>query len=174
MTSSRSFVAPELRRALAQYATGVAIVTTIAADGTPVGLTVNSFASVSLEPPLVLWSVALKAASVDAFRACPRYLVHVLAADQIELARRFATRHVDRFAGIRWQSSDAGLPQLEPPGVAWFECGNRAQYEEGDHVILVGRVESFVCSGGAPLVFHDSRYVTEITEQGPRRVDPWR
>jgi flavin reductase (DIM6/NTAB) family NADH-FMN oxidoreductase RutF len=174
MPYPRSSAAQELRRALAQYATGVAIVTTAAADGTPVGLTVNSFASVSLEPPLVLWSLAHKAASVDAFRDCARYLVHVLAADQVDLARRFAARGADRFAGVGWQPTDSGLPQLVPPGVAWFECGNRAQYDEGDHVILVGRVEAFVCIGGTPLVFHDSRYVAEITEQGPRSIDPWR
>jgi flavin reductase (DIM6/NTAB) family NADH-FMN oxidoreductase RutF len=63
---------------------------------------------------------------------------------------------------------------LAPPGVAWFECGNRAQYDEGDHTILVGRVEAYVCTGGAPLVFHDSRYVTELRESGRRGVDPWR
>ncbi|MCE2970231.1 MAG: flavin reductase family protein [Burkholderiales bacterium] len=174
MSSTRSTAAQELRRALAQYATGVAIVTTTAADGSPVGLTVNSFASVSLEPPLVLWSLAHKAASLAAFRDCSHYLVHVLAADQLDLARRFATHGADRFGGIAWETNDRGLPMLTPPGVAWFECGNRAQYDEGDHTILVGRVDAYVCTGGVPLVFHDSRYVTELRESGRRGVDPWR
>lgn len=154
----------EYRRALAQFATGVTIVTTTAPDGTPVGLTVNSFASVSLDPPLVLWSLSQQASSLPAFRACERYLIQVLAADQLELATRFATRQGARFEGVRWRGTDAGLPFVEDCSVAWFECGNRSQHEEGDHVIFVGRVEAFVNVGGAPLIFHDSRYVTQLSE----------
>jgi flavin reductase (DIM6/NTAB) family NADH-FMN oxidoreductase RutF len=154
----------EYRKALAQYATGVTIVTTTASDGTPVGLTVNSFASVSLDPPLVLWSLSHQASSLAAFRTCENYLVHVLAADQLDLASRFADRLATRFDGIVWRFTDGGLPYLLDCSVAWFECGNRAQHEAGDHVILVGRVEAFSLSGGAPLIFHNSRYVTELSE----------
>lgn len=119
----------EYRKALAQYATGVTIVTTTAAGGTPVGLTVNSFASVSLDPPLVLWSLSREASSLAAFRACDSYLVHVLAADQLDLASRFANRVSTRFDGVAWRLTDGGLPFLLDCSVAWFECGNRAQHE---------------------------------------------
>ena len=85
----------DIRKALAQFATGVTVVTTRAADGSPAGLTVNSFSSVSLEPPLILWSLALKAQSLDTFRTCERYLVHVLAVGQLDVASVFATRGAD-------------------------------------------------------------------------------
>jgi flavin reductase (DIM6/NTAB) family NADH-FMN oxidoreductase RutF len=165
----------DFRRALAQFATGITVVTTIAPDGTPVGLTANSFSSVSLEPPLVLWSLSLKSQSLAVFRACQRYLIHVLAADQLDVAQRFATRGADRFGPTAWCPTDDGLPRLEGC-VAWFECGNRSQYEEGDHVIMVGRVEAFQVPGGAPLIFHGSRYVADLTEAPlPKALlTPWR
>src|SRR5512143_1473577 len=112
----------DYRRALAQFATGVTIVTTRAPDGSPVGLTVNSFNSVSLEPPLVLWSLAHKSQSFDAFRACERYLVHILAVDQLDVAKVFATRGADKFGSTQWQPNGTGLPLLDGC-VAWFECG---------------------------------------------------
>ena len=151
------------RRALAQFATGITVVTTCTPEGEPAGITVNSFNSVSLEPPLVLWSLALKARSHATFRHCARYLVNVLAADQLELARRFAARSGDKFAAARWSPTDSSLPRLDGC-VAWFECANRSQYEEGDHVILVGRVESFETARRTPLIFHDGRYVTDLAE----------
>jgi flavin reductase (DIM6/NTAB) family NADH-FMN oxidoreductase RutF len=165
----------DFRRALAQFATGITVVTTVAPDGTPVGLTANSFSSVSMEPPLVLWSLSLKARSLAVFRACQRYLIHVLAADQLDVAQRFATRGADRFGPTAWIPTDEGLPRLEGC-VAWFECGNRSQHEEGDHVIMVGRVEAFQAPGGAPLIFHGSRYVADLTEAPlPKALlTPWR
>lgn len=166
----------EFRKALAQFATGVTIVTTTAADGSPVGLTVNSFTSVSLEPPLVLWCLSLDAACLDAFRNCERYLIHVLAADRLELATRFASKRGDRFGSVAWRATDGGLPFVENCAVAWFECGNRAQHEGGDHVILVGRVEAFSVIGGQSLVFHNGRYITDQSEVPlPRSLlTPWR
>lgn len=151
------------RRALAQFATGITVVTTRAPEGEPAGITVNSFNSVSLDPPLVLWSLALSARSHDTFRHCQRFLVNVLAADQLEHAKRFAARTGNKFESIDWSSTDSGLPRLEGC-VAWFECANRSQYLEGDHVILVGRVESFETARRTPLIFHDGRYVTELHE----------
>ncbi len=151
------------RRALAQFATGITVVTTRTPAGEPAGITVNSFNSVSLDPPLVLWSLALSARSHDAFRHCQRYLVNVLAADQLDLAKRFAARTGDKFEATAWAPTDSGLPRLEGC-VAWFECANRSQYEEGDHVILVGRVESFATARRTPLIFHDGRYVTHLVE----------
>lgn len=160
---ARSDASLELRRALSQFATGVTVVTTCAADGSPVGLTVNSFTSVSLEPPLVLWCLGKGAASFDAFRLAGHHLVNVLAADQLEVARHFATRGVDRFVGVRWSATDTGLPRLDG-AIAWFEIAIRSRHEEGDHLIHVGRIESFEVVRGKPLIFHDSRYVSELAE----------
>jgi flavin reductase (DIM6/NTAB) family NADH-FMN oxidoreductase RutF len=177
MTKDTTRPSAPFRHALAQFTTGVTIVTTVAPEGQPVGMTANSFSSVSLAPPLVLWSVALQAASIEVFRRCPRYLIHVLAADQLELARRFATRSADRFgpaSGTAWQANGAKLPKLDGC-VAWFECTNRSQYDEGDHVILVGQVEAFAVNGGTPLVFHDGRYITDFSETPlPKALQqPW-
>lgn len=165
----------EFRKALAQYATGVTIITTRTRDGAPAGMTVNSFTSVSLDPPLVLWSVARSASSFEAFRRCSGWLVHVLAGDQLALAQRFATRGADKFgAASAWAEGPGGLP-LIAGCVAWFECSPRSQYDEGDHVILVGRVESFQAAGGTPLIFHGSRWVTDLAEAPlPRQLlKPW-
>jgi flavin reductase (DIM6/NTAB) family NADH-FMN oxidoreductase RutF len=154
--------APQFRAALAMFATGVTIVTARAPDGSLVGLTANSFNSVSLQPPLVLWSLARQAGSMSIFSRGSHYAINILAAEQHELARRFATRDIDRFAGVAWREGAGGAPVLE--GVAAvFECANRSRYEEGDHVIFVGEVES--CSrrdGAQPLIFHGGRYYTEL------------
>jgi len=159
----------ELRKALGQFATGITVITTRAADGSPVGLTVNSFASVSLEPPLLLWCLGRSSANYDAFRLAERHLVNVLAANQTELSKRFAARGPDRFAGLRHSDTDTGLPRL-PGCIAWFECAIRSRYDEGDHVILVGRIEAFEVAPGRPLVFHDSHYVTDLPDAtSPRR-----
>jgi len=162
----------ELRQALARFATGITVVTTRAADGSPLGLTVNSFASVSLDPPLLLWCLGRAAADYDAFRLAERHLVNVLAADQVELSKRFAARGPDRFAGLRYADTDTGLPRLAGC-IAWFECAIRSRYDEGDHVILVGRIEAFEIAPGRPLLFHDSRYVTDLPDApSPRRPRP--
>ncbi|MCV2359960.1 MULTISPECIES: flavin reductase family protein [Roseateles] len=150
------------RSALGMFATGVTIVTARAPDGSLVGLTANSFNSVSLSPPLVLWSLGQKAGSMPVFSRGSHYAINILAADQKDLAQRFATRDIDRFAGVAWREGAGGAPVLD--GVAAvFECANRSQYEEGDHVIFVGEVES--CSwreGAQPLIFHGGRYYTEL------------
>lgn len=152
----------EFRAALGMFATGVTIVTARASDGTLVGLTANSFNSVSLSPRLVLWSLGQKAGSMPVFSRGSHYAINILAADQKELAQRFATRDIDRFAGVAWREGAGGAPVLD--GVAAvFECANRSQYEEGDHVIFVGEVES--CSrreGAQPLIYHGGRYYTEL------------
>ena len=150
------------RAALGMFATGVTIVTARAADGSLVGLTANSFNSVSLNPPLVLWSLGRHAGSLPIFSRGSHYAINILAADQKDLAQRFATRDIDRFAGVAWREGAGGAPVLE--GVAAvFECANRSQYEEGDHVIFVGEVERCAARRGAqPLIFHGGRYFTEL------------
>lgn len=152
----------QFRAALGMFATGVTVVTVRSADGGLVGLTANSFNSVSLDPPLVLWSLARRAGSLPVFARGTHYAINILAADQMQLAQRFAMRDVDRFAGVPWREGAGGAPVLDG-AVATFECANRSQYEEGDHVIFVGEVERCTARAGAqPLIFHGGRYFTEL------------
>jgi len=156
-----SFTQAEFRAALGMFATGVTIVTARAANGKLVGLTANSFNSVSLHPPLVLWSLARAAGSLAVFSTGSHYAINVLAADQQELAQRFAAQGVDRWAGVAHREGAAGAPLLAG-AAATFECYNRSRYEEGDHVIFVGEVERCAHrSGAAPLLFHGGRFYTE-------------
>ena len=143
------------------FATGVTIVTARTEDGGMVGLTANSFNSVSLDPPLVLWSLARAAASLAAFSTGSHYAVNVLAADQKSLAERFALKGVNRWDSVGFTEGIGGAPLLTGAAAA-FECFNRSRYEEGDHVIFVGEVER--CSwrpGASPLLFHGGRFYTE-------------
>jgi flavin reductase (DIM6/NTAB) family NADH-FMN oxidoreductase RutF len=154
--------AQQFRAALGMFATGVTVVTVRSADGELVGLTANSFNSVSLDPPLVLWSLAQRAGSMPVFTRGSHYAINILAADQKELAQRFAMRDIDRFAGVAWREGAGGAPVLDG-AVAVFECANRSRYEEGDHVIFVGEVERCTARPGAqPLIFHGGRYFTEL------------
>ena len=152
-----SFDARSFRDALGEFATGVAVVTARGADGQSVGVTINSFASVSLEPPLVLWSLGLQSPSLAVFESCSHYAVNVLAADQTEFSQRFAQSQSDKFAGIELQTGASGV-QLLPDCSAWFECRNEMRYPGGDHIILVGHVESFHREEKPPLIFHGGRY----------------
>jgi flavin reductase (DIM6/NTAB) family NADH-FMN oxidoreductase RutF len=157
-----SFSTPDFRAALGMFATGVTIVTARAPDGSPVGLTANSFNSVSLRPPLVLWSLARSAASMPAFEQGSHYAINILAAEQHALAERFASKAADRFADVAFREGAGGAPVLEG-AAAVFECFNRSRYEEGDHVIFVGQVERCLARAGAqPLIFHGGRYFTEL------------
>jgi flavin reductase (DIM6/NTAB) family NADH-FMN oxidoreductase RutF len=156
-----AFSTRDFRDALGQFATGVTIVTTRAPDGALIGLTANSFNSVSLEPPLVLWSLAARAGSFPIFSSHTHYAINILAADQVELAKRFATRGVDRFHGVDFREGAGGAPVLTGAS-AWFECSNRSRYTEGDHVIFVGQVEACGRADTPPLIFHGGRYFTEL------------
>ncbi len=159
---SPNFSSLEFRAALGMFATGVTIVTARGPDGAPVGLTANSFNSVSLAPPLVLWSLSRRAGSMAAFRAGSHYAINILAADQRELAEQFASKAADRFAGVSWHEGAAGAPVIDG-AAAVFECFNRSRYEEADHVIFVGGVEPCrVTAGATPLIFHGGRFFTEL------------
>jgi flavin reductase (DIM6/NTAB) family NADH-FMN oxidoreductase RutF len=154
------------RDALSQFATGVTVITTRLtadqSDGKFIGITASSFNSVSLNPPLVLWSLSKSARSLPVFRANSHYLINVLSANQAALADRFAKPSEDRFAGVGYTLSEQGLPILD--GVAaWFECSNRSRYPEGDHVIFVGEVEQCRFTPGAPLVFHGGQLMNAGT-----------
>lgn len=151
------------RNALGCFATGVTIATTCDADGAPIGVTASSFNSVSLDPPLVLWSLAKSAQSRAAFRRSGHFAVHVLAASQEALSNRFARSGEDKFAGVDWRAGELGSPLLDE-FAARFECRTRHEYEGGDHVILVGEVVAFESRDVAPLLFHGGRYA----ERRPR------
>ena len=157
-----SFGADDFRAALAMFATGVTIVTARSAAGEPIGLTANSFNSVSIVPPLVLWSLSRQAGSMPTFARGSHYAIHILAADQHALALRFASKDVDRFEGVAFTTGRNGVPLLDG-AAATFECFNRSRYDEGDHVIFVGEVEHCERLAGAqPLIYHGGRYFTEL------------
>ncbi|MFF5209149.1 flavin reductase family protein [Streptosporangium sp. NPDC000396] len=146
-----------LREALGQFATGVAVITTATPGGERAGVTVNSFTSVSLDPPLVLWCLSGQAPSTPVFLRAGRFAVNVLAAGQDHLSRRFATPSSDKFAGVKTYLTSTGLPMLTGT-LASFACRTVTTYEGGDHRIFIGEVEHFQRSGGEPLVFHSGRY----------------
>jgi flavin reductase (DIM6/NTAB) family NADH-FMN oxidoreductase RutF len=155
------FSPKEFRAALGMFATGVTVVTARTDEGGVVGLTANSFNSVSLDPPLVLWSLAQGAASLPAFSTGSHYAINILSAGQKELAERFARKGADRWSGVSFTEGLGGAPLLAG-SAATFECFNRSRYIEGDHVIFVGEVER--CSwqpGASPLLFHGGRFYTE-------------
>ena len=157
-----SFSSQEFRDALGMFATGVTIVTARRSDGGVIGLTANSFNSVSLSPPLVLWSLARAAGSMPTFSTGSHYAINILAADQKALAERFALKGADRWSGVDFIEGVGGAPLLAG-AAATFECFNRSRYEEGDHVIFVGEVERCTHSAGAtPLLFHGGRFYTEL------------
>ena len=156
-----TFTAPEFRSALGRFATGVTIVTARSAKGELIGLTANSFNSVSMSPPLVLWSLARAAGSMPTFRAGSHYAINILAADQKALAERFAAKGEERWSGVAFDEGACGAPLLRG-AAATFECFNRSRYEEGDHVIFVGEVEACTHRADAsPLLFHGGRFYTE-------------
>ena len=143
------------------FATGVTIVTARTPAGVLVGLTANSFNSVSLNPPLVLWSLSQAAGSMAALSEGSHYAINILAADQRVLAERFASKREDRWSDVPFTVGACGAPLLTG-AAATFECFNRSRYEEGDHVIFVGEVER--CShrtGVSPLLFHGGKFYTE-------------
>lgn len=147
----------EFRNALGQFATGVTIVTTIDASGKPVGVTASSFNSVSLDPPLILWSLAKSAHSMPAYQNSGGFNVHVLASHQDHLSNQFAKPSDDKFKGVDWKMCDNNFPLLSEYA-ALFRCQTAFQYEGGDHIIFVGEVVDFERKELPPLLFHSGRY----------------
>lgn len=149
------------RQALGTFTTGVTIVTALDAAGVDVGMTVNSFNSVSLTPPMVLWSLGRSSSNIAAFLQAKSFAVHVLADGQDDLATRFATKGIERFAGVEVERGSTGVPLLA--GVsARFECRTAFQYEGGDHVIFVGEVISYEHWDRDPLVFKHGRFARAV------------
>lgn len=147
--------AVRLRKALGSFPTGVCLVTTVGVDGKREGMTINSFASVSLTPPLVLWSIRDDARSADVFISATNFIITVLTEKQQELAMHFARPAADKFERYEDEFSNGlgGCPRLID-SVATFECTTYSRYQEGDHTILVGRIQDFSGSEAHPLMFH--------------------
>lgn len=161
MTQSTS-VQPEtaqklLRDALGSFATGVTVITTVTSEGQRIGLTANSFTSVSLEPPLVLWSLKKNSINLDVFRQASHFAINVLTAQQKDLCFRFASKvDGDRFDGVALEPSRFELPLLAD-SLARFECSKYHEYDAGDHVMFLGQVEDFSKGHGDALIFSGGR-----------------
>lgn len=147
-----------LRNALGRFATGVCIVTAIDPDGHPIGLTVNSFSAVSLDPALVLWCLDNSSHNLEAFRKASHHSINILAENQQDISNRFATWPADRFVGLAWQGGLGGAPVF-PACCATFEVANETAHGAGDHTIFIGRIERFGERVDlAPLLFHAGSY----------------
>jgi flavin reductase (DIM6/NTAB) family NADH-FMN oxidoreductase RutF len=155
--SPQAFDSRQFRDALGEFATGVTIICAGLGGGRYVGLTANSFNSVSLDPPLVLWSLSRRSLSLPAFEAAERYSVNVLSAGQTELARRFSRPHKDRFAGVGYRMGWADAPLIDGCA-AWFECRHHGLHRAGDHVIFIGEAVTCERTQGHGLVFHHGRF----------------
>jgi 3-hydroxy-9,10-secoandrosta-1,3,5(10)-triene-9,17-dione monooxygenase reductase component len=170
MSSTIADKARQFRNALGSFATGVTIITTRSPDGADVGVTANSFNSVSLDPPMVLWSLAKTSTSFDAFMAAEHFAVHILAMDQEGLSGRFAKSNTDKFSGLTVERGQDSIPLL-PGCAARFQCRTAFRHEGGDHVILVGEVDEFDHDGHAPLAFHGGRYGMFIRNEPPAQAE---
>ena len=157
--SEKSIDKFDLRRAFGSFATGVTIVTTLDAQGQPSGFTANSFSSVSLEPPLVLVSIAKSAYGLTTFSECKGFAINILAEHQRNLSNRFASAGSDKFSDVKWQPGANGAPLLSAV-IAWFDCENFQQVDAGDHVILIGKVLDYSYNTDAPLGFCRGAYVS--------------
>lgn len=153
-----------LRNALRSFATGITVVTACTPEGQAIGLTVNSFNSVSLAPPLIVWSLSQDSSNFEAFQRASHYAVNVLALDQIELAQRFATSDADKFLGLATSPGLGGAPLLQKC-CAWFECRNESRFAAGDHRVFIGSVERFSAVARKPLIYHGGRY-QGLSDQG--------
>lgn len=152
-----SLDAREFRDALGCFATGVTVVTARGADGENVGCTANSFSSVSLDPPLVMWAIAKNANSYDAFIQAKNFAIHILHAGQQDMSKLFATKDVNKFSEISWSEGEGGVPLLDDYSVR-FECSTENLVEGGDHIIIVGRVHAMDNPDAEPLGFYQGKY----------------
>ncbi|CAM2193610.1 FMN reductase (NADH) SmoA [Paraburkholderia kururiensis] len=149
-----------LRKLFGAYPTGVAIVTTRGPQGRAIGLTINSFASLSLDPPLVLWSLVQHSPSLSAFQDCSHFAINILASDHEALARRFASSAIaDKFADVAVAETPEGVPAIEG-AIATLVCAHDHCRQTGDHLLFVGRIVRTAGDGGAPLVFHAGRFTS--------------
>lgn len=155
---ARHVTGERFRKVLGVFPTGVVVVTAIDREGKPVGLTVNSFTSVSLEPPLVAFLPAKSSTSFPAIRDAGVFCVNVLALDQVQLCRSFAAKGTEKFAGVRWRPAPSGSPILNDV-IGWIDCDIEMVTETGDHFIVIGRVLDLdIESHRSPLIFYRGAY----------------
>jgi flavin-dependent trigonelline monooxygenase, reductase component len=159
-----TFDTSEFRRALGAFVTGVTVVTTIQADGTPRGFTANSFTSVSLDPPLILVCIAKSASSHEVFSTTRHFAVSVLAGDQKSVSGVFASKSPDKFAQVAWRARATGAPVMDG-AAATFDCTTHDVVDAGDHIILIGRVVDFVHTNSTPLGYCRGAYVNFALSQ---------
>ena len=166
LASDNSAIDPrDFRNALGTFATGVTIITAVAPDGKPYGLTCNSFASVSLNPPLVLWSLGMFSNGLSVFQNASHFTVNVLGASQQDLANRFAKSSEDKFAGVEWAPGLGKAPVLGNC-VASFQCRAANRYYGGDHIIFLGAVEAYAYNRQEPLLFARGGYGRFLPPEG--------
>ncbi len=157
--SSNSYVdSGDLRQAFGRFGTGVTVVTTRSPDGSRVGVTVNSFNTVSLQPPIVLWSLSATSPSLKSFQTAGHFVVNVLTLDQLELSRRFARPAEDKFAGVAFSDGLRGVPMLAGCA-ATIECAVVNEQVVGDHVLFLGQVERYAYAQAAPLLYFNGKYI---------------
>jgi flavin reductase (DIM6/NTAB) family NADH-FMN oxidoreductase RutF len=157
MSSEVGVTSAEFRRACGRFATGITIASVLDAHGTPRGLTVSSFTSVSLDPPLILICLGHRVSAIDAFRASAHFGINVLAEDQRDLAERFTRQGQDRFDGLEWRPGSTGVPMFA--GVlAAIECAVRQRFTAGDHDVFVGEMVGVCVAAGRPLIHFASHY----------------
>lgn len=147
----------DLRRALGHFGTGVTVVTTRAPNGRGIGITANSFNTVSLEPPIILWSLAISSPSLEFFRTASHFAVNILTLAQVDLSRRFSRPAEDKFADIEFKEGLGGSPVLAGCA-ATIECVRHDQHVVGDHVLFLGQVERYSYAHEAPLLFVNGKY----------------
>jgi flavin reductase (DIM6/NTAB) family NADH-FMN oxidoreductase RutF len=157
----------DFRNALGAFATGVTIVTAMAADGRPYGVTCNSFASVSLNPPLVLWSLGLFSQGLPVFQNASHFTINVLGASQQALASQFAKSSNDKFVGVKWTPGLGHAPVIAD-SVANFQCRAVNRYYGGDHVIFLGAVEAYSYNGREPLLFARGTFGRFVADEGDK------
>jgi 3-hydroxy-9,10-secoandrosta-1,3,5(10)-triene-9,17-dione monooxygenase reductase component len=169
---SNSFTQRDLRDAFGLFATGVTVVTALKPDGNPVGVTANSFTSVSLEPPLLLWCLARASSGAPAFTAGVAFAVHILSHHQRDLALHFARRTHEKFAHDP-QARGMSQPPHLADALCRFDCRVHAVHTGGDHVIVVGEVLEITRAPGTPLAFHGGRFGSFSADPGVPEFDVW-
>ncbi len=161
----------ELRNCFGKFATGITVITAVAPDGTKLGLTVNSFSSLSLDPPMILWSLDKRSNSLDALKNASHFAVNVLASDQMDLSNKFASPSDEKFAGVELIDSKYGLPLLAG-AVAHLECKNVETHDGGDHLIFIGQVEHFNIGDRKPLLYANGQYAIAARHPATRQAEP--
>lgn len=171
MTNADTALDPrQFRRALGNFASGVTIVTACGPDGRKVGVTANSFNSVSLEPPLILWSLDKRSSAWDVFQAASHFTVNILASDQIALSNHFARPQEDKFNGIEHHSGLGGAPLFSNCS-GNFQCAHYQHIDAGDHWLIIGQVEKFEDFGRSPLVYHQGGYAMVLPHPRGRKPE---